>query len=50
MTLEIEEKFDAITLDKLERLWSSPISDWEIVPVSPTSRRIFNTKRDNNVE
>ena len=29
---------DDITLDKLDSLWHSPISEWDIVPTSPTSR------------
>ena len=29
---------DNITLDKLDDLWHSPISEWDIVPTSPTSR------------
>ena len=26
------------TLDKLDSLWHSPISEWDLIPVSPTSR------------
>ena len=32
------DDIEEITLDKLDSLWHSPISEWDLIPVSPTSR------------
>ena len=39
-----QDNIEEITLDKLDSLWHSPISEWDIVPVSPTSRIDYSGK------